>query len=84
MVRKIFEIFYGLESLNDATGSDSLELSDKMWLIYLYFGRVFSVSIYERVALLKCITQFFSQAIIAVFTVTALNFSQWLSATCQV
>ena len=30
-------------------GSDSLELSDKMWLIYLYFGRFFSVSIYARI-----------------------------------
>ena len=46
---KIFKTICGLKRLNDATGSDSLELSDKMWLIYLYFGRVFSVSIYARI-----------------------------------
>jgi hypothetical protein len=39
---KIFKIICGLKSLNDATGSESLELSDKMWLIYLILV-VFSV-----------------------------------------
>ena len=34
LVRKIFKIFYGFKRLNDATGCYSLELLDKMWLIY--------------------------------------------------
>jgi hypothetical protein len=38
--RKVFKIFYGLESLNDATGSDSAEMSNKMWVIYLFLVRL--------------------------------------------
>ena len=61
--RKIFKIFYGIKSLND-----SAELSDKMWVLYLYFGTGLNMSIYTRVRVFKCITQFFSQIIFEVLT----------------
>jgi hypothetical protein len=33
--RKVFKMFCGLQRLNGATGSDSAEMSRKMWVTYL-------------------------------------------------